>query len=101
MTDILDAEELDAAIRRVRARMADGLYSASLVAETNLILKAAEITSATLPKWKEIERECFEVVDRVGGCHGFYPSSFSAQPIADLGPDRTIVRLTGTAKVRA
>jgi len=101
MTDILDAEELEAAIRRVRARMADGLYAASLVAETNLILKAAEITSATLPRWEEIEVETWRVYDKRGQWRGYESSKADAQEIAGKHPGWQAVRLTGTAKVRA
>jgi hypothetical protein len=101
MTDILDAEELDAAIRRVRARMVDGIFG--LVAETNLILKAAEITAATLPRWKEIEVECWVIVNLDGGLAQVYQTERAAQNyFRDGGTtgDR-IVRLTGTTKVPA
>lgn len=92
MTDI-DPEKLEEALIETGTR---GRTTAEV-----LVWNAASAYLASLHRYKEVERECFEVVDQAGGCHGFYPSYSAAESIANLGPCRAIVRLTGTAKVRA
>jgi len=106
MSDI-DPEKLEEAIKAALDRaaydtQANAPYASGPNAQQHLMLAcAAGAHLATLPRWKEVERECFEVVDQAGGRHGFYPSHAAAESIAGLGPCRFIVRLTGTAKVRA
>lgn len=55
----------------------------------------ASAYAATLPR--EVERECWEVVDSDGVCHGYYMIQSVARRICSLGSGRHVVRLTGKA----
>ena len=73
---------------------------AGFAVHPSLIFTAARAHLDSLPRYKEVVRECHEVIDQAGGCHGFYPSLAAALGIAGLGPGRSVIRLTGTAKVK-
>jgi len=95
MTDILDAEELDEALKMFDRP------AYIIPSDMRPIFAAARAHLATLPRWKEIEVETWRVYDKSGQWRGYETSKSEAQEIAGLHPGWQAVRLTGTAKVRA
>lgn len=92
----IDPEKLGESIKWARHIASCGHDTDNLTTLAN----AAERTLARLPRFKEVERECWEVVSDDGICRGFFPTENAASGIARLAPDRHVVRLTGTAKVK-
>jgi hypothetical protein len=99
MSDI-DPEKLEQALFVVAVN-AGAWGPADYRAAERMVMDAARAHLATLPKWKEVEREYYEVTDVYGNPHGVYSSLGAAESIARLRAGRVVVRLTGTAKVRA
>lgn len=96
MTDILDAEKLEAALKRAAAVWSDE-------AKSGLIMAAARAYLATLPRWKDVEIEASIVVDAQGraGAFLFHDHASAIDAARERGQGAQAVRLTGTAKVRA
>lgn len=95
MSDI-DPEKLEQALRLYR----DGTND---VPALQTIIAAARAHLATLPKLKEVEVEAWAVVSCNGTAQAFYDSTCKrlAENHVEEVPGRQVVRLTGTAKVRA
>lgn len=94
MSDI-DREKLEAALEAVA--LAEGYMSSHQA----ILVAAARAHLATLPRFKEVEREAWEVLDHDGVCHGIFGTEEGAHRMSLHADDRFIIRLTGIAKVRA
>lgn len=92
MTDTIDPEKLEEAIKDVSER----LYSAAGLR----VIAAARAHLSTLPRFKEVEVEAFAVVDNDGEPMEVWLVQKNARLDAEE-MNGTVVRLTGTAKVRA
>jgi len=97
MSDI-DPEKLEEALNA--ADMAGRGY---ITGSQAIIMAAARAHLATLPKFKEVEVEAWAVVSCNGTAQAFYESTCKrlAENHVEEVPGRQVVRLTGTAKVRA
>ena len=91
MTDI-DPEKLEEALNYFRR---DGVWSW----QQEQLIAAARAYLATLPRYKEVEFARYLVVTSRGE-FGPYLEEKDAQGVAFPHQDATIVRLTGTAKVK-
>lgn len=94
MTDILDAEKLEEAIKFLAYMDSPGTVGGTVIA-------AARAHLATLPRLKEIKVERWGVFEADDSCVGTWDNAEAAQAVASRQPGWFIVRLAGTAKVRA
>ena len=90
MSDI-DPEKLEEAIEQYEQYRGDVI---------GIVVAAARAHLATFQRWKSLEIEQFAVVGWDGRCHGCWREEKEANLHARRFGN-TVVRLTGTAKVRA
>jgi hypothetical protein len=106
MSDI-DPEKLEEAIKAALDRAAYGTqsnapYASGPNAQQHLMLAcAAGAHLATLPRYKEVEVESWVIVDSKGAIGAFlYNTQSQALCSGHMRVDHSVVRLTGTAKVK-
>lgn len=94
----IDAEKLEEAVAECvrwlgvrRENCPDGLKVVVAFAEDHL---------ATLPRYKEVEVAQWASVDHAGEVHGVWDHESQARDSVGLDDGLSVVRLTGTAKVK-
>jgi predicted ArsR family transcriptional regulator len=91
---MIDPQELEEALDNVE-NMPKGRYA-------DILIAAARAHLATLPKWKDVEVTAWAIVSAHGRVEALFNATErgAATTHVDRFPGTSLVRLTGTAKVR-